>query len=131
MDAWTLAFTRKESASPFLTLLLTFTCVTILYLKTIKPDFVTRRTVLVDILWLSIFTRSVCQLIITITRVWMVANLKDFSPTVWTSQLVDPLSPFFFKLKKNLTNNLVQIVEYWKLLAVRVRTSKWSSLEII
>ena len=59
-----------------------------------------RLLVLVNIWWLSIFTRGVQLLsVVSVTRIWMVANLKDFSSTVWTSQLVDLLSPFFLKEK--------------------------------
>ena len=62
-----------------------------------------RLLVLVNIWWFSIFTRGVSQSsVVSVTRVWTVANLKDFSPTVWTSQLVDFLS--LFSLNKEKTH---------------------------
>ena len=91
-----LAFTRKEFASPFLTLLLTFTCVTILYLKSIRPDFLCLWT-FGGFPYLPEVSVIKCCFV---TRVWMVANLKYFSSTVWTSQLVDLLLPFFLYKEK-------------------------------
>ena len=72
-----------------------------------------------------------CQLLITVTRVFKVENLKVCLSTVWISQLVDFLSPFCFQNTEKITNDLVQTVQYWKLSAVRVPTYKWTSLEIM